>query len=285
MGELNYFCATPRKDKLPEKSARNILISVPHDARNDSQIIKSQKLFKHLGKKFVIQDSGGFTVLQEGEKGKRITSDPTHPITISKDTINIAPDHIIQAAVKLKPDILVALDYPVAKIEDRKEQRREFTKKLPYNVKWTIETSRLREKHCPEISLFIPVQTYTLEDFHEFIKRIRGIDFDGFSLPIRNLSLLEIAKFLLAFHGVDVTKVHLLGTSHYPILCLAAYFSNNYFRWISFDSCSWAITAKNNIYLSPLDLKRITILKNIPKDEENLRRSCNCPICAKNTSY
>ncbi len=281
MGELHYFCATAKKNNLPQNSAHNILINVPHDARNDSQINKSGELFKHLGKRFLIQDSGGFTVLQEANKGKRVTSNPNLPLKISKDVINIAPEHIIEAAVKLKPDIMVALDYPIAKIKDREEQRREFAKKLPYNVKWSIETSKLRDKLCPRIPLIIPVQTYTVTDFYQFIKRIHGIDFEGFSLPIRNLGLFEIAKFLLAFRKTGITRVHLLGTSYYPILCLAAYFSNNYFQWVSFDSSTWAITAKNNIYLNPLDLTRIKILDDIPKHKEKLRRSCSCPLCGK----
>ena len=148
MGELTFCCPTASKNKLPEKSARNLLISVPNDARTDYQISKVKEMFRYLKKQFVIQDSGGFTVLQEANKGKRITSNPDLPLKISKDSMNIAPEHIIEAAVKLRPDILESLDFPINKVEDRREQRQEFSKKLLYNVLLSLNFPSLSTHDC-----------------------------------------------------------------------------------------------------------------------------------------
>ncbi len=76
--------------------------------------------------------------------------------------MNIAPCHVVERAIEIKADSMVALDFPIRKIKDRREQNSEFRKKLKYNVKWAIETAALRKILCPEIDLFIPVQAYNL---------------------------------------------------------------------------------------------------------------------------
>jgi hypothetical protein len=84
-----------------------------------------------------------------------MTFDPEKPLSIRNKCFNIAPRHVVDMAIEMKADSMVALDFPIRKIKDHEEQDREFRKKLQYNVSWAIETARLRKELCPDISLFI----------------------------------------------------------------------------------------------------------------------------------
>ena len=226
-------------------------------------------------------DSGGSTILKGEEKGKQLSFDPTRPLIVSRTNLNIAPIHVVRAAIALNPDIMVALDYPIIKTEDRTDQEIEFGKKLPYNIRWAIETAKLRKKYTPDIELFIPVQCYSLEDFRKFKKEIKGISFDGFSMPLRNLKLQEIALFLLEFHSIGIKKVHLLGSSAFPVITLSAYFSTHFFEWVSLDSVTWRITGERGIYLDPHNLSRISLNDDNLKDKGRIREKCRCQVCRK----
>jgi len=57
----------------------------------------------------------------------------------------------------------------------------------------------------------MPIQCYSVEQFDRFMNLIRGTEFDGLSMPVRNLNLRGISDFLMRFHELGVRKVHLLG--------------------------------------------------------------------------
>ena len=280
MGKLIYFCAGARMGSLPRGAVRNLLVNVPVNARNENTVIKTQKMLDHFKSKVCMLDSGGFTILKGEEKGKQLSFDPGRPLTVSSTDVNLAPRHVIEAAIALQPDIIVALDYPIKKIKDAKDQGGEFRKKLPYNISWAIETARLKKKYCPDVELFIPVQCYSLDDFRKFKKGIKGISFDGFSMPVRNLSLQEIALFLLEFHRIGIKKTHLLGSSAFPVITLSAYFSTHFFEWVSLDSVTWRITGERGIYLDPHNLSRISLSDDHLKDKGRAREKCRCQVCA-----
>jgi len=257
------------------------LVNVPVNGRNEKAVIKTQEMLSHFKSKVCMLDSGGFTILKGEEKGKQLSFDPTLPLTVSPNNVNLAPRHVIRAAIALQPDIMVALDYPIRKIKDPKDQREEFRKKFPFNVKWAIETAKLREKLCPHIELLIPVQCYSLQDFREFEKEIGGISFDGFNMPVRNLKIQEIAFFLIEFWKIGIKKVHLLGTSTFPVIALSAYFSNHFFERVSLDSVTWRITGERGIYLDPHNLSRISLNDDGLKDKDRVRERCRCRVCRK----
>jgi tRNA-guanine family transglycosylase len=281
LGKAVFFCAGARKENLPRGGARNLLVNVPVNGRNENAVIKTQKMRGHFKSKVCMLDSGGFTILKGEEKGKQLSFDSTRPLMVSPNSLNIAPSHVVQAAVSLEPDILVGLDYPIKNIKDPKNQRAEFKKKLPYNTAWAIETATLRGKWCPHIELFIPVQCYTLQDFREFRKRIGGISFDGFTMPIRNLKLQEIALFLLEFWRMGIKKVHLLGTSAFLVMAVAAFFSNHFLEWVSLDSVTWRITGGQGIYLDPHNLSRVSLKDTNVWDKEGVTKKCRCRVCRK----
>jgi hypothetical protein len=210
------------------------------------------------------------------KNGKAMTFDPERPLTITIICFNLAPRHVVEKAIEMKADSMVALDYPIRKLKDPKAQRKEFCKKLPQNVAWAIETAELRKKHCPDISLFIPVQAYNLKQFEEFYEKIKGIDFDGFSLPVRNMSMKDIVMFLLKMHEWGVKKVHILGSSSLPVISVCAYMSQRFFDGVSFDATTWRISAQYGRFIRPDDLSHKT-LNNIGSYDPQLR--CQCQSC------
>ena len=134
---------------------------------------------------------------------------------------------------------------------------------------------------CPHIELLIPVQCYSLQDFREFEKEIGGISFDGFNMPVRNLKIQEIAFFLIEFWKIGIKKVHLLGTSTFPVIALSTYFSTHFFERVSLDSVTWRITGERGIYLDPYNLSRISLNDDHLKDKDRIRERCRCQYCEK----
>lgn len=277
MGILINFCAGTNREVLPGNHVNALLLNVPHDGGSESAIRTSRVLIRVAKPKYSMLDSGGYQLLVAELENRRITFDITRPISW-EDTVNLTPPHVVEVTVRLQPDIMTALDFPVRKISDRREQELEFTRKLGFNLKWSIETARLRESHCPEIDLFLPVQAYSLEHLDLFHKFIKGINFDGFSLPVRNLSVRGISLFLARFYQMGIKRVHLLGVSTFSVIALSAYLARNYFDWVSLDSTTWRLQAQYSGYLNPHDLTNEYIGADVLVDEK-IEMDCKCPWC------
>jgi tRNA-guanine family transglycosylase len=280
MGSLIYFCAGADKRMVSRRNIKALLLNVPNDARNERIIRRSLGLINSLGAQTVMLDSGGYQLLKRQEKGWEIGFDKEAPI-YQPGKINLTPWHVVQAAKALNPNILVALDFPVKKTKEREEREKEFRAKLMLNVKWAIQTAKLREKYCPGIKLFIPVQCYSLEQLDIFFKKIQGVAFDGVSMPVRNLKIEEIIRFLTRFRQMGIKRVHLLGTSSFYNMALCAYAARHWFEWVSLDSTTWRIEAQHARCLNP-DLSRTWIADDgIIDDHEKL--PCRCPRCRGKT--
>lgn len=201
----------------------------------------------------------------------------------SNNRINISPAHVVETACRLEPLTMTSLDFPVLKIKDQAEREIEFLRKLGFNVKWAIETAALREKHCPQILLLIPVQCYTLEQFALFHTSIQHTSYDGLSMPLRNLKPPEVALFLLRFYQLGIQRVHLLGSSGFFTLAVAAFFARHFFQWVGTDSTTWRVAAQYSTYLNPNDLSPENIGSGVLIDE-GLPIICSCPFC-ENTTF
>jgi queuine/archaeosine tRNA-ribosyltransferase len=281
MGFLVNFCAGTNREILPGKQVNALLLNVPQDGGSESAIKTSKVLIRVAKPKYFMLDSGGYQLLKAELENRRITYDRTRPISW-EDTVNLTPQHVVEVTARLRPDIMTALDFPVRKISDKQEQEAEFMRKLGFNVRWAIETARLREFHCPEIDLFLPVQCYSLEHFELFHESIKGVNFDGFSLPMRNLSVRGICLFLVKFYQIGIKRVHLLGTSAFPTIALLSYLARNYFDWVSLDSTTWRLEAQHSGYLNPHDLSSEYIGDDVLVDEK-IEMNCKCPWCKDRT--
>lgn len=273
---LHFLCADVSSGRLPNTQVEGLLISTGSDCTTPKKIQDAKRMIEIAKPKHLMNDSGGYQIYLAEKNNKAMTFDPERPLMITTKCFNLAPRHVIEKAIEMKPDSMVALDYPIRKLKDPKAQKKEFQKKLPQNVAWAIETAELRKKHCPDISLFIPVQAYNLKQFEEFYERIKGIDFDGFSLPVRNMSMKDIAMFLLKMHEWGVKKVHILGSSSLPVISVCVYMSQRFFDGVSFDATTWRISAQYGRFIQPDDLSHKSLNKTGSFDPEF---SCPCQSC------
>ncbi|MFA5181444.1 MAG: hypothetical protein WC405_09015 [Syntrophales bacterium] len=274
--KLMFLCAGAGNNKLPEVDVEGLLISVGFDMKSERLIQMTREMIGKAKPKYVMVDSGGYQIYLAEKKGIAMSFDPKLPLTVTNKFLNISPRHVVEKAIEINADSMVALDFPIRKIKDPHEQEREFQKKLHYNVPWAIETAELREKRCPEVNLYIPVQAYTLEQFEEFYEQIKGIDFDGFSLPVRNLPMKEVALFMLKMHTMGVKKVHILGSSSLPTIAICAYMSQRFFETVTFDATSWRIAAQFGTFIWPGDLS-CRRLYEVGSYDPNFR--CHCQSC------
>lgn len=276
-GRLHFLCAGISSGRLPNTRVEGLLISTASDCTTSRKIEGTKKMISIAKPRHLMIDSGGYQIYLAEKNGKAMTFDPDLPLTITKRCFNLAPRHVIEKAVEMKAESLVALDYPIRKIKDPRQQRKEFRKKLPQNVAWAIETAELRKKHCPDIGLFIPVQAYNLQQFEEFYGKIKDIDFDGFSLPVRNMTMVDIARFLLKMHEWGKKKVHILGSSSLPVISVCSYMSKRFFDWVSFDATTWRISAQYGDFLQSNDLssKRLNKAGSFDPEFKCPCRSCN----------
>lgn len=278
MGIFTNFCAGVHEGILPASHVEAILVNVPQQAAHEAAIRATSRMLAKAQPQYDMLDSGGYQFLRMEEKGGRVEFNPAGPLVYLPDWINLTPQHVIQAAMKLRPRIVTALDLPVPKISNPVIQDQEFMKKLGINLVFMTETSRLRNRYCPEIELFIPVQCYTLEQFGYIERQLVHLEYDGLSLPTRNLDPAGIALFLLKFYQMGVRKVHLLSVSNFTGIALATYFARHVFDWCSVDATTWNIDAQHHDYRRPQDLSKISVRNDAVFQVKQL--PCDCPWCS-----
>ena len=282
MGILINFCAGVGEEVLPSHRLEALLANVPQNATTVSAIRNTRSMLEAARVRYFMLDSGGFQLLKKELKGGKIDSDPSKPLIYNTSEINLAPYHVVAAAAELRPHILTSLDLPVLEISGKRQQHIEFMKKLGFNLVWMTETAHLRRRLCPEIELFIPIQCYDLDQFGYLERHLVNLEYDGLSLPTRNLDPAGIALFLVKFYRMGVRKVHLLSVSNFSGIALAAYFARYVFDWFSIDATTWRINSEFQTYLDPLDLSKINVSSSVVFDERR-PLPCTCPWCSRMT--
>jgi tRNA-guanine family transglycosylase len=282
MGRLVNFCAGVERYILPARHVDAVLLNVPDDACSDSAINSTKRMLNSARAMDVMMDSGGFQ-LHTGElDGKRITFDENRPLIRNESEINITPLHVMKAAAIIKPDIIVGLDFPIRKISDPSERKLEFMRKLGFNVVWTKECFDLWKKLCPDIRFFVPIQCYDLDQLDLFNSMIAGVEYHGFSMPDRNMTLKSIILFMVRFYQMGIRQVHILGTSKIGIIAITAYMARNFFDWVSFDATTWRLWAEKSLYMNPYNLLQARIAPDVRIDP-SIPMDCECPFCRGKT--
>ena len=286
MGVFANFISGAQSSSVPAGHLDNLLVNVHDAGHNDQAIRRTLKFFKSMGIGTVIaQDSGGFQLYQAeyGEKKKIIIFDPTRPINCN-NCLNLAPRHIVETALALNPNIMISLDMPVPKESNKGRQNILFMKNNTFNVRCAREIAAKRDKLCPQIRFFIPVQAYDLDQLDYFIKDLGGIKYDGLSLPNRLFTTEKIAFFFLKFHRMGVKQAHVLGTTRFDILATLAYFARHYFDFLSVDSTSWMKFANVQVYLMPYSLGSLRLDDEAVIDPSDVN-VCDCPWCRNKSFY
>jgi queuine/archaeosine tRNA-ribosyltransferase len=278
MGKLINSCAGAELHVSPAKRVKALLFNVPDAACSNSAINSTKRMVRVLKPSIEIVDSGGYQMLKYEKDGIKISIDENRPLIRDDFEINLTPVHVVEAAAILKPDFFVGLDFPIRKFTDPSEQKMEFRYKLGFNFLFARECYEHRIKICPEIPYFQPIQCYNLEQFDQFMDLIADVRYDGFSMPVRNLSVRGIILFMIRFYQMGVRQVHILGTSKIMTIAIAAFMARHLFDWVSFDATTWRKWAELSWYMNPYNLSDERIAQNVVIDER-IRMDCECPFC------
>lgn len=282
MGRLVNFCAGAELHILPARHVNAMLLNVFDDASSDSVINSTNHMLESLRPIFVMMDLGGYQIHKGELEGKKISFDENRLLSRNKSEINITPVHVMKAAAIIRPDIVVGLDFPIKEISEPSEQKLEFMRKLGFNVVWAKECFDLWKKLCPDIRFFVPIQCYDLDQLDLFNSMIAGVEYDGFSMPVRNLNVKGIILFMVRFYQMGIRQVHILGTSKIGIIAITAYMARHFFDWVSFDATTWRKWAEFSLYMNPHNLLQERIAPDV-KIDASIRMDCECPFCRGKT--
>jgi queuine/archaeosine tRNA-ribosyltransferase len=278
MGELTYSCAGADPKSLPAPIIESLLFNVLDHGANDTKIAAAQEMCRAAKPSHTMLDSSGYQILKGQEKGKLITFDPGKPMKNTAKFLNISSQHVMQVAAIHQPEIVIGLDFPIQKVKSTVQEELEFAKKRPFNVQWAHESIAWRNALVSHIPYFQPIQCFTLDHLDVFLKDIRGVHFDGVSMPVRNLKLNALALFMVSFFQRGIRKVHLLGTCNFLHIAMCAFMARNMFDWVSLDSTSWRLAADKMEFFRSGDLGRRKLKTGIHIAVEDIN-DCLCPYC------
>ena len=271
------YCAGADVRDLPGKRVDSMLVYVVDYFATDNLTNETNSMLQYANHKNEMIDSGGFSLLKAEENGKQIIEDKTKPINY-KGAFNFTPYHVVDVVRIQRSHEFVAADFPVRKLSDPPQQESEFKRKKKINIRWAKETSKLRQRYCPEIGLLIALQVYNLNHAEEIFSSLDGIQFDGISMPVRNMKLPEIALIMLRSWQLGIDRFHLLGVTEFFTLALAAFMARHFIKRVSLDSRTWKIRATYNTYINPHDLIGEKLGNDVFIDK-NIKLDCTCPWC------
>jgi len=267
MGEFVNFCAGAANNFHPKIDIKGLLISAAFEGKNESSIKRALKMVKKINAPYLILDSGGFQINQHEVAGTLGSSGILNWLT---------PRHVMNVASKVKPKIIMGLDFPIKKETEYQKQNAEIDKKIMINLKWSRECITLRPQLCPDSQLFIPLQCYNTKQLKFFLQNLGTKGYDGVSFPTRNSSIISTISNILAIYNMGIRKIHILGTSTLLNIALAAFMARNYFEWVSIDSTGWRQHGQYGKYFHPKKLYQVQI-KQGKKDYPKM--DCQCPWC------
>jgi hypothetical protein len=283
MGIFVNFCAGGNLGTLSGLRPTGILVNTLHNASTESQVKATLKLFEEKRPEYTYLDCGGYQLQTKEQNGVAATHDKSLPMFYSKERVNIAANHVIEAAVKLDVDMMTSLDFPIRQEPNPYLKYADFSKKLGWNLVGMRETILLGRKFCPDKQIFVPVQCYDIRQFDDyFAQPLMDLGVSCLSLPANYMGPEGISLFLIRFYQFGIRKVHILGSVSFINLALAAYFARNIFDWVSVDATTWRIQADNQLYIDPLDLHPITVGRNAGLEVIDLAL-CPCPWCSRRT--
>lgn len=276
MGELLYCCAGVDNKSLPSTNIKALMANTVYSGLSEKRIKDTILMIKRSHAEYVMQDSGGFQLAVAEGRGKLISLDRSEPPFVDGENLNIAPTHIVRLAKTVKSTVIFSLDLPIPSRDEPGQQYYQMKKTRHFNAECAIETAALRQDHCPDIELYIPLQLYTLEHLDDFMNRIKGISYDGVGVPLMERTLKELSQFIIRFHQKGIKKVHFFGASRFDVIAYAAYLAQHMFDRVSFDSKTWMDAARVSEYILPHMQGRQRLN---PHSKIKHVMNCQCPWC------
>jgi hypothetical protein len=277
MGTLTNCHATSNPVDWPICNTGGWLLNLINDCGSDLRIKSTIRLKNATIPDFTILDNSAFDRHQKEKKGIPTLCDETKPL-VYKGMLNPMPIHLVKAAAKIQPDVIIASDDPVLNIKDIHAQEKEFKKKLPNNVNWAIQTAELVEQHCLDVFVYVAFQGYSLKHIDIFLRAIGSIRIHGISMPIRGQSIGKTGLFLVKFWQMGFKNIHLLGTAALFPIAMAAYFARHFYELVSLDSSGFKITASHSEYLNSNNLRPVYVGEDVIIDP-TVEMDCRCPAC------
>lgn len=280
MGQITIFCAGLEVKGLLVGPIDAILFSAPNLNKNTKEVLRT------LNPSEWMMDSGGYQCHEAENNGRTVTFDPFRPMFVSPEKgINITPEHVLRVAAKYRPSWLIGLDFPILKLPEGVQRKREFEKKLTTNVEWAITMSQLLPEYGLDHRRFLlPVQCYDLDQFEIFYNLINGLRFGGMSMPVRNMDAESTIRFFGSMFHKRISRVHLLGTTSSEFIALSSYLARHFFDYISLDSTTWFKHARYGWYMNPSDLKTQNVCRGASYGGEQAAIRCGCPWCSYESS-
>jgi|GEM_PF-1266795 len=285
MGEFINVCSGLDYHSMPTSDIDAVLVNTPAVGKSPKATEDIVQLIADSNTNRLYLDSGGFQIFERIQKNKNVLFDPKKELYV-KGVLNVTPKHIYEVAKEILPSVIISLDYPIPKCE-QDEHELKYQLAYGFNYKGAVETSayveRYRQETGEDVKLYIPLQCYNLTQMNDFLDSLKGINFEGISIPKRVHDPTSLALFLFhiykKFRGGKLPDIHLLGTTAFRYIAILAYFARNYFDYTSLDATSWACYSRNKHYLMPGDLRSVSI--GDVAELKNELMPCDCCYCSR----
>ncbi|HOO41609.1 MAG TPA: hypothetical protein PK653_09190, partial [Syntrophales bacterium] len=117
MGIFLPVCSGAGLNLIPSPPPESMLVSVA-SCGTVASTMTIQELIKLSEARKIFLDNGMFTFFRKLEKGERVIFDNSRPIYPRGVAMNLTGIHAIEAAVALRPHVLIVTDLPVPKMKE-----------------------------------------------------------------------------------------------------------------------------------------------------------------------
>jgi len=268
---IYFLSGFDRVSTLP--AATEALLSNAPSILQSSKLISNPQYYINSNlPKYFMTDSGGKQIfsITSGKKTryKGYMNDPEKPAHY-RGYFNWTPEHWKKSILKDIPTYAISMDYPIPFNKLIQDHDTIYEKANQINLTWAKDCLRIRKEYFPQTKIFVPFQGYTFQQLDEFVNNIGGNDFTGLCLPMRCYASTErFISFLKQIKKIGIKSLHLLGTSRLDVIAIVNYLCfHDYFKFISYDSCTIGLSARSDKMLLPFDLRPIKIYERAEEIE------------------
>ncbi|HPL67579.1 MAG TPA: hypothetical protein PLG94_13685 [Smithellaceae bacterium] len=281
MGIFLPVCSGAGLNLIPSPPPESMLVSVA-SCGTVASTMTIQELIKLSEARKIFLDNGMFTFFRKLEKGERVIFDNSRPIYPRGVAMNLTGIHAIEAAVALRPHVLIVTDLPVPKMKepyDHGDQELRFMTTTYHNLIRAKEVSQLRAEYCPDVELYYTFQGYNLNQIERVMKELNGLQFEGYCLATRALPWNKLIAMMLMLHCYGARKIHVLAGSNMPIMAVGAFMARHIFEEVSYDSSNWLYFALKGTFRFFGSMGTARAIKQVDIPKHVLSLTCDCLHC------
>ena len=275
MGLIIHTVNNERYFNLPDQ---DILLDTVQHAGDKNRLKRTKAMMRQYPPSHIILDSGTRALYLAEKEGRQILSDPNLPIfSKSGDSLNLTPEHTLQAAESLGANVLIAMSRPPQEKKTEEEQQMEFRNKLDLNIQFAIDTERLLDGINSKMVFLVPIHARNTDEFQEYSDAIKEVRLSGVSLSCEGLSNSLLIEFVKRLTEMGSRWGHIRGVSSFEHMLIAEHLMvEERMRTVFIDTSSWARPGISTPYLDPYTLKAHNFNDDIVT---KLQADCGCPFC------